>query len=535
EWYHVNSYQGSEGQVTYTDPAFALGSAVLWADEYNTHNSTTLFGGAQSVTFTNPSELLSFSTHGATDYADAYTFITGSLGKVALTLSYGVIGGGTTYSPPVLSYTINGAQQTTSLTGTPTTYFADSGSSWQVSGALPGSTSTERWGTNELTTGTLTNSLTETIVYFHQFYTDFGYTVSGGGTGYSPPQVQCTEFGASFVLAGGASTWIDAGSSFSYGSSLAGSSSTERWVSLNASGTVTQSEKVVVPYFHQFGLTLSYALAGGGSPTAPRISGTQFGKAFSGSASNSSTFFLDPGTSWSVPALLPGSNSQERWISLQTTNGTVSGPVTLTVVYHHQYTLTVAAYPSAGGTTALSDSWEDAGGSVQVSQTASQGWKFEGWNGTGTGSYSGSSNSSSVMMNSPIAESATFYPGLQISAGANGAVSYGFGSQKGDVQSGSSLTVFAPAGTKVLLQANPSSFLYSFTGWTQGANETKSETSVVLDSPATVKAGFSLNTIVVGGIGAAVIAVIAVSVLALRARRRPGQLGLRNAVPSGMP
>lgn len=521
EWWHVNPYYGTEGEVVYTEAHFALTGAFMWADEWIPGNQVSvLFSNSTHYSFQNPTQVQSFSTHGATEYADAYAFITGALDKVLITLSYSVLGGGVGYSPPVLGYTFDGVLQTATLTGTPTTFFADPGSGWQVSNGLPGGTSTERWETNQETSGSLGSHQVTDLVYFHQFLCTFGFNVVGGGTGYSPPKVQSTQFGSSVSLAGGTPSWVDSGAAYSYDGLLGGSTATERWASMNVSGIVSLPGTIVVPYYHQFGMTLSFSYAGGGSPAAPAITGVRFGRPFSESISNLSIYFLDPRTTWSVQTLLPDSAAEERWVALQGTNGSVSGPAHVTFVYHHQYVYRIGAYPSQGGTTSLSTGWLDAGSSLQLSQSANQGWKFEGWTGSGASSYSGYSNYSSITLNSPIVENATFYPGLQISAGNSGRVTYSFGTQKGSVQAGSTVTVFVPRGTSVALRSSPSSFLYSFSGWSQVAVGTNSTTTVVLDSPATVMATFSLNTTTIGAVTLGVIAIIAAAALTLRGRGR---------------
>jgi len=521
EWYRNAEYVGSEGAVSYTNPSTAITSGVVWADEFNTNTSSRVFGDSRSYSFSNPEELQSFSSHGATAYADAYKFITGSLDKTLLTLSYSVIGGGTAYSPPVLSYTLNGAQATPALTEVPTTYFADAGTRWQLSNTLAGSSATERWETDQQTNGSGVVSLTEGVVYFHQFLFTFGFSVIGGGTGYSPPQVQSFQFGSSLSVTGGTSGWADAGSIYTYDSALAGSSSIERWAAENGSGTIAQSETHDVQYNHQYGLHLGYIVVGGGSPAPPELTGVQFGREFSAPVSNSTTYFLDPGSAWSLPALLSGSNALERWTAATLTNGTVFQPETSAVIYHHQYSVAVNANPSLGGTVSPPSGWEDAGSSVQMSQSASQEWKFEGWNGSGEGSYSGVSGSPSIQVDSPILENATFYPGLRLTAGDNGEVTYGFGSQRGSVSPGSSATVFAPLGTRVQIQANPASLIYSFSGWSQGANGTSVSTAIDLRGPAAATASFSLNSIVIGGIGGGVLVVVGVVAFVLRGRARP--------------
>jgi hypothetical protein len=52
--------------------------------------------------------------------------------------------------------------------------------------------------------------------------------------------------------------------------------------------------------------------------------------------------------------------------------------------------------------------WYPVGENVTISANAEQGYRFSSWTGTGTGSYTGSANPLTVMMNSPITEIAIF-------------------------------------------------------------------------------------------------------------------------------
>lgn len=522
EEYHSSPYYGNVLAVNYSSST-PLANGWLWADEFSVSPKSTLFYGSKFVSFANQAQVQTFAKNGTTSYANARSFVTGALNEELLTLSYSVAGGGTGYAAPVLTYTLNGVRQTASLTRSPATFFADAGSNWQVTNSLPGSTTTERWQTSQPTSGMLTSSVDEALVYFHQYLWTFGFSVIGGGKGYLPPGVNVTSFETSVTWAGNNPLWVDAGSTYTYPATLSGSSSSERWASPGPlTGVISQPESITAPYYHQYGLALAYVVVGGGSPPPPEFSGTQFGRTFSTAVANATTYFLDPGTTWNLPTLLAGGDSQERWIAGQITNSSVTGPTGFTVPYAHQYNLTVDASPSAGGTTGIRSGWVDAGDSVQLSQSANQGWRFEGWNGSGTGSYSGSSNSTSIQMNSPIAEYAVFYPGLQITAGSDGGVDYSFGDQSGSVRAGSSTTVFAPVGATVTLRASPSSFLYSFVGWAQGATGSDVQTTIDLSSPTVVAAGFTLNITAVGGIALGAAVVVAAVGLALRRRGRSG-------------
>jgi len=92
--------------------------------------------------------------------------------------------------------------------------------------------------------------------------------------------------------------------------------------------------------------------------------------------------------------------------------GAISHPVaptkntTYTAKFGTQYYLTTTA--GAGGKVTPSSGWRTSGATISISATAATGYTFNSWSGGGTGSYSGTSNSASITMNSPIAEMATF-------------------------------------------------------------------------------------------------------------------------------
>lgn len=605
EWSHVNPYYGGEAAVTYSDSAFALSSGYVWADEFDSSNpSDTLFNDLQYLSFQNTQQLLSFSSNGATAYADATTFITGSLTTGILTLSYSIQGGGYGYAAPILTYTYNGAQNTVTLTTTPTTNLVDIGSSWSVSNILSSGSSSERWLAGGTTSGTVNSSYAEKIIYYHQYLVSFSYSIHGGGSPKSGPMVQYSQSGATESTVQGPSVWADAGSGYTFESPLPGSTFSERWESAEASGTINSAGTFGPTYYHQFIVAISYSIVGGGSPTPPRASGTEFGSPFSaqlesrnesvwfdsgtdwnitnplvgstpqerwqsagtlsgtmanawsisvvyfhqylmnisssivgGGSPTSPTFsasqfgqpfsmtslpvtdFFDAGYNWTLPVTLLGSTSSERWITLDPASGVVTGQSVVQAHYDHQFYVSIGFGPAAAGSILNLTGWHDAGSSVQLSATANQGWKFEGWVGSGSGSYSGS-QSQTLQINGSIMESATFYPGLEISSGTNGAVSYSYGSQSGTVQAGASQTIYAPIGTVVSLSANPSSLFYEFKDWSPSTAGTTGSTTVSLSAPATISAAFSVNIINAVGIIGAIAVVALVGALALERRKK---------------
>ncbi|MEM2994396.1 MAG: NEW3 domain-containing protein [Candidatus Bathyarchaeia archaeon] len=87
----------------------------------------------------------------------------------------------------------------------------------------------------------------------------------------------------------------------------------------------------------------------------------------------------------------------------------VSGDATYTAEWTRQYYLTMNVNPSGGGSVSPSSGWYDADTSVTIRANPTSGWAFESWTGSGSGSYSGSSNPATITMNAPITETANFY------------------------------------------------------------------------------------------------------------------------------
>jgi N-acetylneuraminic acid mutarotase len=84
---------------------------------------------------------------------------------------------------------------------------------------------------------------------------------------------------------------------------------------------------------------------------------------------------------------------------------------TYTAKFGTQYYLTMNA--GTGGSVTPNSGWKTTGSSVTISAKPSTGYSFTNWTGAGTGSFSGTDNPASVIMNSPITETATFSTGPQ--------------------------------------------------------------------------------------------------------------------------
>ena len=318
EWYHASEYFGDEASVLYSDPTVALSSAWMWMDEFDPDNGTSLFSAStpSPVSYSNPTQLQYFASNGATEASNAYSFITGTANFVPIILSYSIVEGSTGYSPPALTYFFGSTQYNTTLSTSPTTYYVDSGSVWNASNPLSGSSSTETWSSNETTSGVASSPQTINIVYYHQYLVNLYYTVSGAGAGYSPPNVTIEQFGDTFFVVPPANVFIDAGSQCLYQNPLLGSNSTARWENASsASIMVSSSTNTSLAYFLQYSFTASYSVSGGSGYTSPSLSGTQFGDAYAPALSATpATYWLDSGTLWSVDSVLSVPENSERWI-----------------------------------------------------------------------------------------------------------------------------------------------------------------------------------------------------------------------------
>lgn len=203
EWYHEQAFYSNVERTEYSDPGFAITSATMWMDEFRCSDNscstrTSLFDHSSGLlTYTQPDVIKSFVSEGATEYSNAYDFITGPL-LVALTLDYSVAGGGSGYSAPLLTYMSNGQSITVPLGTSSTTFELDYDTSWSVSYQLPGSGSDERWYTGQSVAGVALASATLALVYQHQYYlTVIGGDKSGGEGWYdSGIQAEVVSMGA---------------------------------------------------------------------------------------------------------------------------------------------------------------------------------------------------------------------------------------------------------------------------------------------------------------------------------------------------
>ena len=440
--------------------------------------------------------------------------------KALLTAGYAVVGGGTGYSPPVLTYVANGQTVEAPLGLNETAHAADPGTPWNVTIVLGNSSSTDWWTVNPAaapaTSGISDGSWSATFTYYHQYAVGFDVGLVGAGSP-MPPAVSFVRFGtASMANASGATVAVDAGSPWTYPATLPGATMSDRWTAQgNLTGLVPGPPTVRLSYYHQYRVTFEYAVGGGAWGPPPHVVYVAFGAGAQILANG--TVWADEGASYAYDADLAGSGAAQRWHAGPGAAGTVLGPATVTVTYREQFFVSVCANPEGAAGLVTGGGWYDAGAVAWVQASSSEGWRFAGW----TGTVAGSGANLSVAVEGPVNETATFEVGLTLAAGPGGSVAFAAGATTGIVAANDVLTVYVPEGTTVSLTAQPGSLLEGFAGWSGAVSGSAPHVSVVVRSPSSVRADFTWNLMAILGLSTlAVLAVLGVVLLLLVRRRR---------------
>jgi hypothetical protein len=124
-------------------------------------------------------------------------------------------------------------------------------------------------------------------------------------------------------------------------------------------------------------------------------------------------------------------------------------------------------------------------------------------------------------VDTPLTETATFYPGLTINTSGKGSVAYSYGSVSASIESVSQQTIFVAPGTQIQLAARPKLFIFLFSGWSGASTSSQSSIPITLNSPQSITANFSYNYFSIGIVALVVIVIIAGLIFFLLRRRRP--------------
>ncbi len=443
--------------------------------------------------------------------------------QATLTVTYLVQGGGVDYAAPVLSY-IHGGQLVQLALGTgANTLLMDPGTPWTISPQLPGSSAARReiWALNvsaEPAVGWANLSYEPlTFHYFHEFQVSLTFSVAGGSGSGAAPQVAAAVFGVPHVFSLPVLAYFDANTSFSYPTTLAGSTSTERWTTpLPGRDAVSAPLDLSIVYYHQVLMTFEFTVTGQTPSSAPQVHYTAYGGA--ASATLNATVWADCQSAYAYDEALFGATPGTRWGTGPNGNGTVVASETVSVSYREQFQVSVITNPSSLASEVSGAGWYDAGSSATLSIEAAGavGWRFHGWSGDATGTAS----SVTFAVQRPMTVVAVFDAGLTIVAGDGGSVDYSYGTTSGTVPAGSTLTIYVPVGTVVSLTASAGSVSQAFAGWSGDASGNSARTSIQVNTPSVVTATFGSDAAVVVGLGILVVAVILGVALVLMRRRR---------------
>lgn len=260
EWYHGAPFYQNEKTVKYTESGAALDSAWLWADEFSRLGNTTMadFFDSSSVpvVFTNKTQLQGFESHGATEFADSYEFVTGSEPPVRVTLRYELAGPWPGVTPPILTYETGGVITTIIMSTAPVTFLMDYGSQWRVLNPLGGSNGVLRWQTSGPTNGTADEARNVTLAFFLQYRVIFEDNTTGGSPS-GGTKVTFQQFGGPTSAPVGVPTWVDAGAKYNFSSTLTSYYRGERWGLGNGTGSVEGPGNITGTYRRQFYVNLA--------------------------------------------------------------------------------------------------------------------------------------------------------------------------------------------------------------------------------------------------------------------------------------
>lgn len=440
--------------------------------------------------------------------------------------SFEISGGGSGFNSPGLTFENIGRPNSILLAGTPLGIWVDAGTDWNATNLLLGSNSLDRWVGNE-TEGAVLSAGNVSIVYFHEDFVEVGYTVIGGGSGYSPPELEslALNYPLEETLSNlSANLWLDNGAPWYVSSILNGSTSIQRWATPESSGVVSEYE-IYPAYYHQNLVAFEYSVEGNDSGfNPPIVNWTYFGTIGRAALNSSRYVWCDYGTPYSYPGLAV-IGAGERWVADSNPNGTILSQAVVAVKYQTQFYVTIEQ-PRYGGGAILSPAsgWYNSSATIKLISHSTPGWSLGSWSGAGLGSYSGnSSGAATITVDSPLTETATFNPAFTISSGSGGTVSYYYDGRSGIIYGGHNVTISVPPLTEVGLTASATSSLGLFTSWHGAIGSASKSLLIQVRYPEKIDAVFGFNYPIILLSIVALVGAISVAVLSIYRRRRTGE------------
>jgi len=303
-------------------------------------------------------------------------------------------------APVGLAFTVDGTTYSSTQT-----FSWVSGSNHSVATTSPqsGGTGTQyvwkTWSDN----GTISHNVAPTTnkTYTANFTTQYYLTMSHGTGGTVSPSSGWRNSGAAISIKATPTNNSSVSYNFSRwtGTGTGSYSGTNNPVSITMNGPITedasftQNNVQVTVQTNPVGRTFS-------------VDGTPY--------SSTQMFSWVPGSSHTIATTSPQNGATgvryvwTKWSDGGAISHTVAPTTnkTYTTTFTTQYYLTMNH--GTGGTVAPPSGWKNSGVVVSISATAASGYSFSSWTGSGTGSYTGSTNPSSITMGGPITETAAF-------------------------------------------------------------------------------------------------------------------------------
>ncbi|HVM49723.1 MAG TPA: glycosyl hydrolase family 28-related protein [Candidatus Acidoferrum sp.] len=186
------------------------------------------------------------------------------------------------------------------------------------------------------------------------------------------------------------------------------------WARSDTSGSMTVSN-CTIPQYRNDSANFAFNFVTSTIPVT--VQTTPAGRLFTvdgAGYSSSQAFDWTPGSAHTLATTSPqsgGTGTQYVWTAWSDAGAlshlvTPSTGSTYTASFNTQYYLIVNAGP--GGNAYPGNLWTNAGATVNISATASNGYTFGAWTGLGDGSYSGSASAASLTLSAAITETAGF-------------------------------------------------------------------------------------------------------------------------------
>jgi uncharacterized repeat protein (TIGR02543 family) len=472
-------------------------------DEWQPPNGPTQFRSYVQVTYlSNPTQLQSFSSNGATEFSSSYEFITGSIGTQMTSIKLLPDGESTSLSVNndnfIVSYTLGGQPQVAYAQDGTLTLFVDTGTNVVISGMSIGSSSTEEWVFNSQGTSVNIPAGSTTTLYYYDllsqrvaYFAADANSISPILTYYTAPLTSSSQSNPTATAMFLPYFWqqtimVLRGTMVSVSNNILGTAQ-DQWATPIASWSISQVNQISsdIFYYHQYQVTAGYSTSDNSVPsTAPLLSGTQFGSNYQlPLTTTNQTTWLDANTPWSTPTIATAISGTEQWSSSAGTSGNITGSITINPIYVHQYYLAViSTYSSPSGS-----GWYNSGSNAQatISPLAVSGgtgtqYVFAGWTGDATGSGSPSNN---INMNAPKTATATWTTQYYLT------VSSGYSTPSGAGWYNSGATAYAGVSSNIV--SGGTSTQYVLSGWTGDASGSGSTSNgITMNAPKTATASW---------------------------------------------